>query len=216
MDSGNLALAKKMAQSIIKDGTVRDMDLFNDISGVLKSASDDPEAKSLLNRITLIKLSSASQKTSTPPPPQNAPPVEEKISPPVQPKISPPVQERVYPPVQPPVQPKNKPPIQSKPAPVQNKAAAPVQPKAAPQAQPKAAAPKSEISTGKAPEEEKNDSIPVGLWLLAIILVLPGGIIASMMAKKKNPAKSGSLLIVGVLTSIIAAMAIFITMKYTL
>ncbi|MFY9814014.1 MAG: hypothetical protein WBQ62_07505 [Dehalococcoidales bacterium] len=233
MDSGNLALAKKMAQSIIKDGTVRDMDLFNDISGVLKSASDDPEAKSLLNRITLIKLSSASQKTSTPPPPQNAPPVEEKISPPVQPKISPPVQERVYPPVQPPVQPrvivpppqekvyppvqpKNKPPIQAKPAPVQNKAAAPVQPKAAPQAQPKAAAPKSEISTGKAPEEEKNDSIPVGLWLLAIILVLPGGIIASMMAKKKNPAKSGSLLIVGVLTSIIAAMAIFITMKYTL
>ena len=224
MDSGNLALAKKMAQSIIKDGTVRDMDLFNDISGVLKAASDDPEAKSLLNRITLIKLSSLSQKTVSPPP-HNTAPAEEKISPPVQervyPPVQPPVQPRVIVPppqekVYPPVQPKNKPPIQAKPAPVQNKAAAPVQPKAAPQAQPKAAAPKSEISTGKAPEEEKNDSIPVGLWLLAIILVLPGGIIASMMAKKKNPAKSGSLLIVGVLTSIIAAMAIFITMKYNL
>jgi hypothetical protein len=222
MDSGNLALAKKMAQSIIKDGTVRDMDLFNDISGVLKTASDDPEAKSLLNRITLIKLSSLSQKTVSPP--QNTAPVEEKISPPVQ--------ERVYPPAQPPVQPKVvvpppqekvyptvqpkiKPPIQAKPAPVQNKVAAPVQPKTAP-VQPKAAAPKPEISAGKVPEEEKSDSIPVGLWLLAIILVLPGGIIASIMAKKKNPAKSGALLIVGILTSIIAAIAIYITMKYTL
>jgi hypothetical protein len=223
MDSGNLALAKKMAQSIIKDGTVRDMDLFNDISGVLKTASDDPEAKSLLNRITLIKLSSLSQKTVSPPP-QNTAPVEEKISPPVQ--------ERVYPPAQPPVQPKVvvpppqekvyptvqpkiKPPIQAKPAPVQNKVATPVQPKTAP-VQPKAAAPKPEISAGKAPEEQKSDSIPVGLWLLAIILVLPGGIIASIMAKKKNPAKSGALLIVGILTSIIAAIAIYITMKYTL
>jgi len=56
-----------MAQSIIKDGVIGDMGLFNDISTVLKQASDqDPEAKALLNRINLIKISTMSQpKAST-------------------------------------------------------------------------------------------------------------------------------------------------------
>ena len=67
MGNGNLILAKKMAQSIIKDGVVRDMDLFTDISVVLKQASDqDPEAKSLLNRINLIKISNMSQPRRVP------------------------------------------------------------------------------------------------------------------------------------------------------
>jgi len=124
MGNGNLILAKKMAQSIIKDGVIRDMELFNDISGVLKQVSDqDPEAKALLNRINLIKISTMSQpKASPPPPPQYTAPVEERISPPVQPpappKITPPVQERVYPPVQPPVQPRNILPVQPKNTPV--------------------------------------------------------------------------------------------------
>ena len=134
MGNGNLILAKKMAQSIIKDGVVRDMDLFNDISVVLKQASDqDPEAKSLLNRINLIKISNMSQpKASTPPPPQYTAPVEEKIIPPVQPqappKYTPPVQERVYPPVQP----RNIPPVQAKSPPVQPKVVVPSQPKSQP------------------------------------------------------------------------------------
>ena len=82
MGNGNLILAKKMAQSIIKDGMIRDMDLFNDISGVLKQASDqDPEAKSLLNRINLIKISTMSQpKASPPPPPQYTAPVNTMIN----------------------------------------------------------------------------------------------------------------------------------------
>jgi len=41
-------------------------------------------------------------------------------------------------------------------------------------------------------------------------------IIASIMAKKINPAKSGALLIVGILTTILAAMLIFVSMKYTI
>ena len=237
MGNGNLILAKKMAQSIIKDGMIRDMDLFNDISGVLKQASDqDPEAKALLNRINLIKISTMSQpKASTPPPPQYTAPVEEKISPPVQPpaqpKITPPVQERIYPPAQPPVQPRNVPPVQFKntpvqpkivvPAqhkspPVQNKTAAPVQPKPAQPVPPKVNPVKQEKKADLTEDSAAGKKIPVGLWLLAIILVLPGGIIASMMAKKINPAKSRSLLIVGILTTILAAMLIFVSMKYTI
>ena len=134
MESGNLILAKKMAQSIVKDGFVRDMDLFNDISRVLKQASDDPEAKSLLNRITLIRLSTMNQNrvsTPPPPPPQNITPVAEKISPPVSPpvqeKVTPPVPPKLTPPVpekvSPPVQPVNKPPVQAKNTPVKNKVA---------------------------------------------------------------------------------------------
>jgi hypothetical protein len=236
MGNGNLILAKKMAQSIIKDGVIRDMELFNDISGVLKQVSDqDPEAKALLNRINLIKISTMSQpKASPPPPPQYTAPVEERISPPVQPpappKITPPVQERVYPPVQPPVQPRNILPVQPKNTPVQPKAAVPVQPKSQP-VQNKTAAPVQPKPSQPVPpkvtpvKQEKpvpavNDTpgekIAVGLWLLAIILVLPGGIIASMMAKKKNPAKSGALLIVGILSSILAAMLIYVSMKYTI
>ena len=235
MGNGNLILAKKMAQSIIKDGMIRDMDLFNDISGVLKQASDqDPEAKALLNRINLIKISTMSQpKASTPPPPQYTAPVEEKISPPVQPpaqpKITPPVQERIYPPAQPPVQPRNVPPVQFKntpvqpkivvPAqhkspPVQNKTAAPVQPKPAQPVPPKVNPVKQEKKADLTEDSAAGKKIPVGLWLLAIILVLPCGIIASMMAKKINPAKSRSLLIVGILTTILAAMLIFVSMKY--
>jgi hypothetical protein len=235
MGNGNLILAKKMAQSIIKDGVVRDMDLFNDISVVLKQASDqDPEAKSLLNRINLIKISNMSQpKASTPPPPLYTAPVEEKISPPVQPqappKYTPPVQERVYPPVQPPVQPRNIPPVQAKSSPVQpkvvvpsqpknqpvqNKPAAPVQPKSAPPVQGKVNTVKQNVGANSIENEDENKKIPIGLWLLAIILVLPGGIIASMMAKKINPAKSGALLFVGILTTILAAMLIFVSMKY--
>jgi len=233
MGNGNLILAKKMAQSIIKDGVVRDMDLFNDISVVLKQASDqDPEAKSLLNRINLIKLSNMSQpKASIPPPPQYAAPVEEKISPPVQPqappKYTPPVQERVYPPVQPrnippvqakspPVQPKVIVPSQPKNQPVQNKPAAPVQPKPAQPVTPKANPVKQEKKADLAEDNAAVEKIPIGLWLLAIILVLPGGIIASMMAKKINPAKSGALLIVGILTTVLAAMLIFVSMKYSI
>jgi hypothetical protein len=214
MGNGNLILAKKMAQSIIKDGVIGDMGLFNDISTVLKQASDqDPEAKALLNRINLIKISTMSQpKASTPPPPQYTAPVEEIISPPVQPpaqpKITPPVQERIYPPAQPPVQPRNVPPVQFKNTPVQPKPAQPVPPKVNPVKQEKKADLTEDSAAGK--------KIPVGLWLLAIILVLPGGIIASMMAKKINPAKSGSLLIVGILTTILAAMLIFVSMKYTI
>jgi len=237
MGNGNLILAKKMAQSIIKDGVVRDMDLFNDISVVLKQASDqDPEAKSLLNRINLIKISNMSQpKASTPPPPQYTAPVEEKIIPPVQPqappKYTPPVQERTYPPVQPPVQPRNIPPVQAKSPPVQpkvivpsqpknqpvqNKPAAPVQPKPAQPVTPKVNPVKQEKKADLAEDSAAGEKIPIGLWLLAIILVLPGGIIASMMAKKKNPAKSGALLIVGILTTVLAAILIFISMKYTI
>jgi hypothetical protein len=237
MVNGNLILAKKMAQSIIKDGVIGDMGLFNDISTVLKQASDqDPEAKALLNRINLIKISTMSQpKASTPPPPQYTAPVEEIISPPVQPpaqpKITPPVQERIYPPAQPPVQPRNVPPVQFKntpvqpkivvPAqhkspPVQNKTAAPVQPKPAQPVPPKVNPVKQEKKADLTEDSAAGKKIPVGLWLLAIILVLPGGIIASMMAKKINPAKSGSLLIVGILTTILAAMLIFVSMKYTI
>jgi len=237
MGNGNLILAKKMAQSIIKDGLVRDMDLFNDISVVLKQAStEDPEAKSLLNRINLIKISNMNQpKASTPPPPQYTAPVEEKISPPVQPQVppkyTPPVQERVYPPVQPPVQPRNIPPMQAKSPPVQPKVVVPSQPKnqpvqnkPAPPVQPKSAQPvpakvnpvKPEKKADLVEDSTVSEKIPVGLWLLAIILVLPGGIIASIMAKKINPAKSGALLIVGILTTILAAMLIFVSMKYTI
>jgi hypothetical protein len=246
MGSGNLILAKKMAQSIIKDGAVRDMDLFNDISVVLKQAIDDPEAKSLLNRITLIRLSTLNQnRVNTPPPPQStapvpekvAPPVQpqnitpvpEKINPPVQPKVAPPVQTKVNPPVQPkvtppapvkvnpPVQPKNKIEAPVKTAPVQNKAAAPAQPRAVPPPVPvKVAAPKDDASAAAPADEPVSGGIPIGLWLLAIILVLPGGIIASMMARKKYPAKSGALLFVGILTSVIAAMLVFILVKYTI
>jgi hypothetical protein len=240
MGSGNLILAKKMAQSIIKDGAVRDMDLFNDISVVLKQASDtDPEAKSLLNRITLIRLSTMNQnRVNPPPPPQNAAPVPEKVAPPVPPqnitpvpeKINPPVQPRVQPPVQPkvtppapvkvnpPVQPKNKIEAPAKSAPVQNKTAAPAQPKAVPPPVPAkvAAVPKQEISADAAADEAVSGGIPIGLWLLAIFLVLPGGIIASMMARKKYPSKSGALLFVGIITSVIAAMLVFIMVKYTI
>ena len=237
MGNGNLILAKKMAQSIIKDGVIGDMGLFNDISTVLKQASDqDPEAKALLNRINLIKISTMSQpKASTPPPPQYTAPVEEKISPPVQPpaqpKITPPVQERVYPPVQPPVQPRNIPPVQAKSPPVQpkvvvqsqpknqpvqNKPAAPVQPKSAAPVQGKVNTAKQNTSAAAKEDEDESKKIPIGLWLLAIILVLPGGIIASMMAKKINPAKSGALLIVGILTTVLAAMLIVVSMKYAI
>ena len=233
MGNGNLILAKKMAQSIIKDGVVRDMDLFNDISVVLKQASDqDPEAKSLLNRINLIKISNMSQpKASTPPPPQYTAPVEEKIIPPDQPqappKYTPPVQERVYPPVQPrnippvqakspPVQPKVVVPSQPKSQPVQNKTATPVQAKPAQPVTPKANPVKQEKKADLAEDNAAVEKIPIGLWLLAIILVLPGGIIASMMAKKINPAKSGALLIVGILTTVLAAMLIFVSMKYSI
>ena len=233
MGNGNLILAKKMAQSIIKDGVVRDMDLFNDISGVLKQVSDqDPEAKALLNRINLIKISTMSQPKASPPPqPQYTAPVEERISPPVQPlaplKITPPVQERVYPPVQPrnvpPVQPKNTPvqpkvvvPAQPKSQPVQNKNAAPTQPKPAQPVPAKVNPVKQEKKADLAEDNATGEKIPIGLWLLAIILVLPGGIIASMMARKKNPAKSGALLIVGILTSILAGLLIFVSMKYTI
>jgi hypothetical protein len=237
MGNGNLILAKKMAQSIIKDGAIRDMDLFNDISGVLKLASDqDPEAKALLNRINLIKISTLSQpKASPPPPPQYTAPVEEKISPPVQspapPKVTPPAQERVYPAVQPPVQPRNVPPVQPKNTPVQpkvvvqaqpknqpvqNKTTAPVQPKPAQPVPPKVTPVKQEKKADLAEDGATGEKIPVGLWLLAIILVLPGGIIASMMARKKNPAKSGALLVVGILTSILAGLLIYVSMKYTI
>lgn len=197
MDSGNLALAKKMAQSIVKDGMIRDMDLFNDISSVLKQATNDPEAKSLLNRITLIRLSSISQNkavTPLPAPTQNAAPVEEKVSSQVQPK--------------------NNPTVQAKNPSVQNQVAAPVQPKAAPPVWPKFSPQKQNTAVSAAPDEKISGGIPVGLWVLSIILILPGGIIASMLAKKKNPAKSGSLLIVGILTTIIAAIVIFVTVKY--
>jgi hypothetical protein len=37
-----------------------------------------------------------------------------------------------------------------------------------------------------------------------------------MMAKKINPAKSGALLIVGILTTILAAMLIVVSMKYAI
>jgi len=213
MGNGNLILAKKMAQSIIKDGVVRDMDLFTDISVVLKQASDqDPEAKSLLNRINLIKLSNMSQpKASIPPPPQYAAPVEEKISPPVQPRNIPPVQAK-----SPPVQPKVVVPSQPKNQPVQNKPAAPVQPKSAAPVQGKVNTAKQNTSAAAKEDEDESKKIPIGLWLLAIILVLPGGIIASMMAKKINPAKSGALLIVGILTTILAAMLIVVSMKYAI
>jgi hypothetical protein len=237
MGNGNLILAKKMAQSIIKDGVIRDMDLFNDISSVLKQASDqDPEAKAFLNRINLIKISTMSQAKASPPPqPQNTTPVEERISPPVQApapaKITPPVQERVYPPVQPPVQarnvppvqPKNQPvqpkvvtPVQPKSQPVQNKTAVPVQQKPAQPVPPKVTPVKQEKKAEPVGDDTVSEKIPVGLWLLAIILVLPGGIIASMMAKKKNPAKASALLIVGILTSVLAGMLIYISMKYTI
>jgi hypothetical protein len=217
MGNGNLILAKKMAQSIIKDGAVRDMDLFSDISVVLKQASDqDPEAKSLLNRINLIKISTMNQpKASTPPPPQYTAPVEEKITPPVQP----PVQPRNIPPAQaksPPVQPKVVVPSQPKNQPVQNKPAAPVQPKPAPPVQGKVNTAKQNTSADAIENEDESKKIPIGLWLLAIILVLPGGIIASMMAKKINPAKSGALLIVSILTTVLAAMLIFVSMKYAI
>src|SRR5271157_2466653 len=212
MGSGNLILAKKMAQSIIKDGFVRDMDLFNDISVVLKQSSDDPEAKSLLNRITLIRLSTMNQsKVSTPPPPpplQNIAPVEQKVSPPVQPPVQPKVT--------PPVQEKVNPPVPARDIPVQNKVTAPVQPKAAPPIPPKAAAPKQDVSAGAAQDVVESKGIPIGLWALAIILVLPGGIIASRMARKKYPAKSRALLVVGILTSIIAVLLVFISVKYTI
>ena len=214
MESGNLILAKKMAQSIVKDGFVRDMDLFNDISRVLKQASDDPEAKSLLNRITLIRLSTMNQNrvsTPPPPPPQNITPVAEKISPPVPPKLTPPVPEKVSPPVQA----KNT-PVQAKNTPVQNKVAAPAPPKAAPPVPPKAVAPKPDVTAGAPQDEVATKGIPIGLWVLAIILVLPGGIIASLMAKKKYPAKSRALLLVGILTSVIAVLIVFILVKYTL
>jgi hypothetical protein len=233
MGSGNLILAKKMAQSIIKDGFVRDMDLFNDISVVLKQAIDDPEAKSLLNRITLIRLSTLNQNRVNAPPPQNTAPVPEKVNPPVPPQnitpvpekinppVAPPVQAKVTPPapakVNPPVQPKNKIEAPAKTAPVQNKAVAPAQPRAVPPPVPvKVAAPKDDVSAAAPADEPVSGGIPIGLWLLAIILVLPGGIIASMMARKKYPAKSGALLLVGILTSVIAAMLIFILVKYTI
>ncbi len=236
MGNGNLILAKKMAQSIIKDGAIRDMDLFNDISGVLKLASDqDPEAKALLNRINLIKISTLSQPKASPPPPQYTPPVEERVSPQVQPpappKITPPVQERVYPPVQPPVQPRNVPPVQPKNTPAQPKVVVQPQPKSQPvqnrtdapiqqkQSQPvpaKVTPVKQEKKAEPVEDDTVSEKIPVGLWLLAIILVLPGGIIASMMAKKKNPAKSGALLIVGILTTILAGILIYVSMKYTI
>ena len=233
MGNGNLILAKKMAQSIIKDGVIRDMDLFNDISSVLKQASDqDPEAKAFLNRINLIKISTMSQaKANPPPPPQNTAPVEETISPPVQApapaKFTPPVQEKVYPPVQaknvPPVQPKNQPvqpkavtPVQPKSQPVQNKTAVPVQQKPAQPVPPKVTPVKQEMKAEQVGDDTVSEKIPVGLWLLAIILVLPGGIIASMMAKKKNPAKASALLIVGILTSVLAGILIYISMKYTI
>ncbi len=227
MESGNLILAKKMAQSIVKDGFVRDMDLFNDISRVLKQASDDPEAKSLLNRITLIRLSTMNQNrvsTPPPPPPQNITPVAEKISPPVSPpvqeKVTPPVPPKLTPPVpekvSPPVQPVNKPPVQAKNTPVKNKVAAPAPPKAAPPVPPKAVAPKQDVTAVAPQDEVATKGIPIGLWVLAIILVLPGGIIASLMAKKKYPAKSRALLLVGILTSVIAVLIVFISVKYTL
>jgi hypothetical protein len=235
MGSGNLILAKKMAQSIIKDGFVRDMDLFNDISVVLKQASDhDPEAKSILNRITLIRLSTLNQnKVNTPPPPQNITPVPEKVNPPVQPQnitpvpekinppVPPPIQPKITPPapvkVNPPVQPKNKIEAPAKSAPIQNKAAVPAQPGVVPPPVPvKVAAPKDDVIPAAPADEPVSGGIPLGLWLLAIILVLPGGIIASMMAKKKYPAKSGALLFVGILTSVIAAMLVFIMVKYTI
>jgi hypothetical protein len=249
MENGNLILAKKMAQSIIKDGFVRDMDLFNDISVVLKQSIDDPEAKSLLNRINLIKISGAKP---APAPPQNvAPPVQEKVNPPVQPVVPPPVQERVNPPVQPrvvppvqervnppvqsrfvppvqpkvvppvqarnvPVQPKNAAPVQSKNGPVQNKAGVPAQPKIVAPNQDKTNISKQNISADLEQESAASGRFPAALWLLPIFLLLPGGIIALLIARKKPDTKGTGLLIVGIITSIIAGVLIYLSTKYTI
>ena len=257
MESGNLILAKKMAQSIIKDGFVRDTEMFNDISVVLKQASDDSEAKALLNRINLIRISTLNRNVA-PVPPQNTTPVQEKVTPPVEPKIVPQVEPKIVPPVQakvePPVQPKYTPPVQPKPmppvqervnppvpprvvppvqarnipvqprntaqvqsknAPVQNKAVAPVQPKVAAPNQVKTITPKQDKVVDVAPDSTGRNRFPAALWALPILLMLPGGIIASVIARKKN-ASWWELLAVGVLTSAIAGGLVYLTQKYAI
>jgi hypothetical protein len=85
MEDDDLIFAKQMAQSIIQDGFVRDVNLFNNISAILKKTNDDPEAKLLYNRINLIRISNLHQaKINSPISTQNIAPIEDKISAPAQ------------------------------------------------------------------------------------------------------------------------------------
>ena len=85
MGNNSLVLTKRMAQAIIKEGVIHNMELFNDLTSELKQASDDPEAKALLNRLNLIKISTINKSASAPPAPaapvnqiKPTPPVEEE------------------------------------------------------------------------------------------------------------------------------------------
>jgi cobalamin biosynthesis Mg chelatase CobN len=104
MGNNSLVLTKRMAQAIIKEGVIHNMELFNDLTSELKQATDDPEAKALLNRLNLIKISTINKASSAPAAPEKpAPPVKEEEaideveneppSPPV--KSAPPVQKPV-------------------------------------------------------------------------------------------------------------------------
>jgi hypothetical protein len=251
MGNNSLVLTKRMAQSIIKEGVIRDMELFNDLTTELKQATDDPEAKYLLNRLNLIRISGLTQKPAAPssepaaplnpPAPVNQPisaaPAQPKVVAPVQPQAAAPVPPRVNQPIQPkvnipPVQQKPNPPVQQKPAPQpQAKPQTNVfgQPKAAPvqpaknvqnqsannvQAQPKAApAPAKETMTEEAGAAGK--TFPAWLWILPIILVLPGGLIAAVMAKKYT-SRNWELIVGGIITTILYGLLVYVKMNYVI
>jgi hypothetical protein len=55
MDAETLNIAKRTAQSIINDGIIHDDDLFTQLTGKLKQAIEDPEARYLLDKLEHIK-----------------------------------------------------------------------------------------------------------------------------------------------------------------
>ena len=164
MGNNSLVLTKRMAQAIIKEGVIHNMELFNDLTNELKQATDDPEAKALLNRLNLIKISSINKMAS-------APPVQEKASAPAEQEEA--VDEVVNePPPPPPVKsipPAQKPAInmtqKPSPPPVTQKAAV----KPAPVVKPIV---KEEVKTE---EQEKpiKKKMGMGVWIaIGIVVVL--------------------------------------------
>jgi hypothetical protein len=129
----------------------------------------------------------------------NVPPAPQKVNPPVQPKANPQFQPK---------------PQQSNQAPVQDKKSAPQNVTAA-AAQPKVAAP---VQKQEETNEKAAKPFPAWLWILPIILFLPGGIIAAVIAKNKHKAKGWELLLGGVLTTLLYGMLIyvFVIKQYTL
>jgi hypothetical protein len=132
-------------------------------------------------------------------------------------KVNPAFQPKVNPPVQPKNVPQNQ--VQSKPV-NQPKPAPPVQPKVNPNqnvaaAQPKVAAPAPAVKNNEAAKESGSKPFSAGLWVLPILLFLPGGIIASMMAKKQG-GKGTELLIGGIITTVLYGMIAYMLIMYKL